>query len=94
MTINVSERDWEFIGRSWMRTSASKGFSPDTNRMRERSRLISGSPRGPVLLRWDFNQGSSIIGCTRLREGYGEAGMAIHRFTGEVLDKTIEVVNE
>jgi hypothetical protein len=28
------------------------------------------------------------------RQGYGVAGMAIDRFTGEVIDKRIEIVNE
>jgi len=37
---------------------------------------------------------SSITGYTRLRQGFGEAGVAIDRFTGQVIDKQIEVVNE
>jgi hypothetical protein len=37
---------------------------------------------------------SSIAGCTRLCQGFGEAGVTIDRFTGQVIDKQIEVVNE
>jgi hypothetical protein len=40
---------------------------------------------------------NSITGRTSLRSPqrhYGEAGVAIDRFTGQVLDKQIEVVNE
>ena len=37
---------------------------------------------------------SSITGCTRLCQGFGEAGVTIDRFTGQVIDKQIEVVNE
>jgi len=40
---------------------------------------------------WKVN---NITGCTRLRQGFGEAGVAIDRFPGKVLDKQIEVVNE
>jgi len=36
----------------------------------------------------------SPTGYTRLRQGFGEAGVAIDRFTGQVIDKQIEVVNE
>jgi hypothetical protein len=45
ITINLSGGEWEFIGRSWMKTSASRGFSPDADRSRARNRLISGSRR-------------------------------------------------
>jgi hypothetical protein len=42
-----------------------------------------------------LSKGSSITGCTRLRETCGVAGVANRpRYTGQVLDKQIEVVNE
>jgi len=34
----------------------------------------------------------SLTGYTRLRQGFGEAGVVIDRFTGQVIDKQIEVV--
>jgi hypothetical protein len=37
---------------------------------------------------------SNVIGCTILRQGYGVAGVAIERFTNQVIDKQIEVVTE
>jgi hypothetical protein len=40
------------------------------------------------------SKGNNITGSTHLRQGFGVAGVAIDRFTGEVLDKQIEVVNE
>jgi hypothetical protein len=40
------------------------------------------------------SKGNSITGCTHLCQGFGAAGVAIDRFTGKVLDKQIEVVNE
>jgi len=52
------------------------------NQMRKASKTISSS------------KGNSITGCTRLRQGFGEAGVAIDRFTGQVIDKQIEVINE
>jgi hypothetical protein len=39
-------------------------------------------------------EGEKPYWVTRLRQGYGVAGMAIDRFTGEVIDKRIEIVNE
>ncbi len=41
-----------------------------------------------------FWKGNSITGCTPPSLRFGEAGVAIYRFTGQVLDKQIEVVNE
>jgi Protein of unknown function (DUF2442) len=53
----------EGLGIHWPQLS--KGFSPDANGMRARSRLISGSPRGRVLLNVDFDQDKSISGLMR-----------------------------
>jgi hypothetical protein len=39
-------------------------------------------------------KGSNVTGSTRLCQGFGVAGVAIDRLTGQVLDKQIEVVNE
>jgi hypothetical protein len=39
-------------------------------------------------------KGNSVTGCTRLRLRFGEAGVTIDRFTGRVVDKQIELVNE
>jgi hypothetical protein len=41
-----------------------------------------------------LSKANNITGCTRLCQGYGVAGVTIDRFTGRVLDKQIEVVNE
>ena len=41
-----------------------------------------------------LSKANSVTGCTRLCQGYGVAGVTIDRFTGEVIDKQIEVVNE
>ena len=46
--------------------------------------MISGSPRGRVLLDGDFDQD---------KEHYW-VDAAIDRFTGQVIDKQMEVVNE
>ena len=35
-----------------------------------------------------------ILGAPGLRQGFGVAGVAIDRFTGWVIDKQIDVVNE
>jgi hypothetical protein len=40
------------------------------------------------------SKASKVTGYTRLCRGFGEAGVAINRFTGRVLDKQIEIVNE
>jgi hypothetical protein len=41
------------------------------------------------------SKANNITGCTRLRSPiYGAASVAIDRFTGLVVDKQIEVVNE
>jgi hypothetical protein len=39
-------------------------------------------------------KGNSVTGCTRLCQGFGEAGVAINRFGSQMFDKQIEVVNE
>ncbi|PYJ19615.1 MAG: hypothetical protein DME92_11905 [Verrucomicrobia bacterium] len=56
-------------------------------------KVFSLPPR-QTSIRCQTSKASSVTGCTRLRQGYGVAGMAIDRVTNEVLDKQIEVVNE
>jgi hypothetical protein len=53
--------------------------------------LSSRNRSACLILSW---KASNIIGCTILRQGYGVAGVAIERFTNQVIDKQIEVVNE
>lgn len=64
-----------------MKISALRGFSPEGGHMKAESRLSSGSPRDHARLNRD-----SI----RIERVHG----AMNRFTGQLIDKQIEVVNE
>ena len=96
-TINSLARASEFIGRSWMKTSVSKGLLPGGDRTKAKGRLRNGLPRGPARVKPAF-QGEKRYwlhpAFVPQSRDYEEAGIAIDRFGGTIAGQQLEEVTE
>jgi len=95
----------EFIGRSWTKTSAWKGFLQEGRHTRAGNRSRSGSPHAPGRVKPASVQGEKRYRlhpayAILLPEGYdatrdfGVAGIAIDRFGGTIVGQQLEEVTE